>query len=217
MELKLLPTNPSSGITDNKTDQQSQQITPSCPPIEDVTDLSDYSDITDTPTRPIIIITEDTGCQEEVFPAQERMTVTVVADVYCNRAIPSNHRDQDYSADESDQFGNDRATRVIEVSSDDSESNDNGSTETIPSNWIPTPSMPTAVRSQSLEMLPRRDNSTSSYIHMLARSSSDPTIAARRRLSSGGESYSHRHVRLSLRRSESQSINIGACCILACL
>ena len=86
----------------------------------------------------------------------------------------------------------------------------NGSTETIPSQWEPVstldlhhvesppagPSQPVA-RSQSLDLLP---------LHPLARSltpsGSDPALPmnSSRRRSSGGESYAHRHVRLSMHR-----------------
>ncbi|XP_046657396.1 uncharacterized protein LOC124350647 [Daphnia pulicaria] len=90
----------------------------------------------------------------------------------------------------------------------------NGSTETIPSLWEPnsvldlhvdvpesncTPRMNTIlIRSQSLDLLTHHPHSHA----VLTASRSDPTLPtdSRRRRSSGGESYAHRHVRLSMHR-----------------
>lgn len=91
----------------------------------------------------------------------------------------------------------------------------NGSTETIPSLWEPssaldldspvetgcpstsTPRLPTElIRSQSMELCRPVPHG------VLTASRSDPTlpIESRRRHSSGGETYAHRHIRLSMHR-----------------
>lgn len=98
---------------------------------------------------------------------------------------------------------------ISEEEADDSNSI-SGSSETIPSLWEPTASIQNAssssnlVRSLSLEMPQRHSRNE------LVRLPSDPSVSStRKRLSSCGESYSHRHVRLSQYRSESQSINFS--------
>lgn len=136
----------------------------------------------------------------------------IIEDVeHNNRAVPINydehfdgrrqsHHESDSEADEQ------QLVPFIDIH--DVESYDNESTETIPSTWEPTPSASSVsmiavlIRSQSEEML-RRTPTTS----QLVRLASDPLILTSRRASVGGESYSHRHVRLSQYRSTSQIID----------
>ncbi|KAI9553451.1 hypothetical protein GHT06_021357 [Daphnia sinensis] len=126
---------------------------------------------------------------------------------HCGEAIPLDYYDiLNNRLDESDVEPEEEAPVHVTVDSEvDDESNQ--STETIPSLWEPTPSMSdipkSFFRSQSLERVPRPAST-----NQLVRLPSDPEIlSSRRRISYAGESYSHRHVRLSQYRSESQTIN----------
>lgn len=138
------------------------------------------------------------------------MVIVEVAE-HLSRAVPINYDDhfdgRRQSRHESDSEADEQQV-VPFIDIQDVDSNGNGSTETIPSTWEPTPSASrmsmnvVLVRSQSEEML-RRTSSTS----QLVRLASDPEILSSRRASVGGESYSHRHVRLSQYRSNSQIID----------
>lgn len=128
---------------------------------------------------------------------------------HCTEAIPLDYYDiLNNRLHDSDVDPEEEAPVPVHVAVDsevDDESN--LSTETIPSPWEPTPSMSDIsknfFRSQSLERVPRPASTS-----QLVRLPSDPEIlSSRRRISSAGESYSHRHVRLSQYRSESQTIN----------
>lgn len=131
---------------------------------------------------------------------------------HISRAVPIHYHQDDINqgpetdemtnqpTDDSDGMNNPlQPTENEEV--DDEESI--GSTETIPSLWEPTPSIANSTlniaRSLSLETIPQRANN-------VVRMPSDPGLLNRRRSSSGCENYCHRHVRLSLYRSESQII-----------
>ena len=123
---------------------------------------------------------------------------------HCSRAVPIGYDDDfNFQRQEESESEADEPVPIVEVSDRESSNGNNDSTETIPSLWEPTPSITNMsmnlVRSQSLE-LPRIHRAIE-----LVRVASDPALSRRRRISLGGENYSHRHVRLSQYRLESQN------------
>lgn len=128
---------------------------------------------------------------------------------HCSRAEPIRYHqdnvDQEPGSDEMNIQPTDGDDMNIQFQSteNDEDQESIGSSETIPSLWEPTPSTANSslniVRSLSLEMIPQQHNA-------VVRLPSDPGLLNRRRSSSGAENYCHRHVRLSLYRSESQII-----------
>ena len=202
IELPLM-TPSSPPIDDTQDNTELQSILPSCPGEDDLisddeVDRGSVIEIQEINSRPASI---------ETNSSSELPTVVVTAEVYSRRAVRSCvHSESDFEPIRIEQ-------PAVEPSDTESEDNNsNESTETIPSIWEPIPVVVESsvsidmIRSQSLEMLTVPDRPNSYYL--LARTSSDPSVQSRRRLSSGGESYSHRHVRLSLYRSESQSLGI---------
>lgn len=143
----------------------------------------------------------------------ERIAIQVEEE-HCNRAVPIGYHDTfNDCQEESDTEVDDPVLLMDAEEAADQASNNNvanDSTETIPSLWEPTPSVTSKsmnlVRSQSLE-LPRVRHASANELVRLA---SDPALSERRRISIGGESYSHRHVRLSQYRLESQSLNASS-------
>jgi hypothetical protein len=139
-------------------------------------------------------------------------TRVIVQPDYLNQATPINHyhRHPKMESDSDEDFA---VLHGAEPHPEDG----NGSTETIPSLWEPnsnldlhvdspgggqsgncTPRLHTElIRSQSLELCHSPPSPG-----ILTASRSDPTlpIGSRRRHSSGGESYAHRHIRLSTHR-----------------
>ena len=142
-------------------------------------------------------------------------TRVVVQQDVLNQATPIDYYHRHPRVESSDMDEDNANLHVAEPLVEDG----NGSTETIPSLWEPnsvldlhvdvpgesscpstsTPRLNTElIRSQSLELLLHRPSSHA----VLTASKSDPTLPtdSRRRRSSGGESYAHRHVRLSMHR-----------------
>ncbi|XP_057378187.1 uncharacterized protein LOC130700185 [Daphnia carinata] len=170
-------------------------LLPSAPPLYSLYDAK-FTDETDG-----LVVSEPVRSPDRVV-IQENQGL-------CNEAIPAGYYDifnnRLHDSDVEPEEGAPVPIHVAVDSEVDDESNQ--STETIPSPWEPTSSMSdnsnNFFRSQSLERVPRPASTS-----QLVRLPSDPEILlSRRRIASAGESYSHRHVRLSQYRSESQTLN----------
>jgi hypothetical protein len=189
-------------VSSNKEEEAEYERRPSAPPAYTAGDPTMYQLV------PLMVQEEADHVVVGSIRTSDRMIF--VEDVeHHNRAVPLNY-DAHFDGCRQSHHESDSEVEEQQVDPfvDNEESNGNGSTETIPSQWEPTPSTSNIsmnvvlVRSQSEEML-RRTSSNS----QLVRLASDPEILSPRRASVGGESYSYRHVRLSQYRSNSQMID----------
>ena len=195
----------SSPVSSNNKDKEAEyERRPSAPPAYTAEDPLDVYQV-------VPLIVHEEADHVVVGSVRTSNHIIIVEDVEHNcRAVPINYDDhfdgcRRQSNHESDTEDERQLDPLMTVTHEEADTNE--STETIPSQWEPTPSMSNTsmnvvlVRSQSEEMI--RASSTS----QLVRLASDPEILSPRRASVGGESYSYRHVRLSLYRSNSQIID----------
>ena len=195
----------SSPVSSNDKDEEAEyERRPSAPPAYTAEDPLDVYQV-------VPLIVHEEADHVVVGSVRTSNHIIIVEDVEHNcRAVPINYdhfdgcrRQSNHESDTEDERH--QLDPLMAVPHEEADTNE--STETIPSQWEPTPSMSNTsmnvvlVRSQSEEMI--RASSTS----QLVRLASDPEILSPRRASVGGESYSYRHVRLSQYRSNSQIID----------
>lgn len=191
-------------VSTNKEEETEYVRRPSAPPAYTAVDhMGIY--------QAIPLIVHEAADREIVGSIRTSNHVIIVEEEeHHNRAVPINYDDHFDGRRQSHHHSDSEVEEQQQLDPFilNEESDRNDSTETIPSIWEPTPSMSNIsmnvvfVRSQSEERV-HRASSTS----QLLRLPSDPEILSPRRASVGGESYSHRHVRLSQYRSNSQTIN----------